>query len=260
MSLSGVSLVFWVLGLVGHVALLFVLFWRHRAAQFPCFTALIASAVLKSLILLSVGRYGTEHAYLWTYFVVLVVDAALQCAVVYEVAFHVFRPLGAWAPDVRQALVWLGGISLAGAAAMTWLAAPGARLWAFLIVIKANFFFSVLLGELFLGMLVLAAAVGLPWKTHVARIAYGLGFYSLLDVLIEAGHTLFGAVYQAHLGDVLTTVRQVSYLATLVFWIVTLWQEAPEPRQMLEEMREQMRSLQARLAYDLYTIRNWRKS
>jgi len=31
--------------------------------------------------------------------------------------------------------------------------------------------------------------VGLPWRTHVARISQGLGFYSLTTVLIESGIT-----------------------------------------------------------------------
>ena len=258
MPLSGAELASWVAGLFGHILLLAVLLIRHRAVRFPFFTALIAFAVLKTAVLFYVSRHSIESVYVRTYFVMLVVDVSLQFLVVCEVAWHVFRPLGRWAPDVRRGLQVLGCISLAAASALTWLAAPGALRREFAVVIKANFFSSVLLGELFLGMVVLSTTVGLPWRTHVARIAYGLGFYSLIDVLIEAGHTLYGAS-QSYPAYLLTMTRHVIYLIILGGWIVTLWQDAPEPRELGQEMREQIHKLQLRLAYDRYTIRNWRR-
>lgn len=259
MPLSGIGLLFWVAGFSGHLLLLGVLFGRCRARQFPVFTTLICSDVLRTLVLFLVRRSGNLAAYLWAFLVLGFLDVALQFGVVYEVAAHVFRPLGRWAPDVRRGLTWLISGSLAVASVLTWMAAPSASRWEFNTLIKAGFFSSAMLSELFLGMVVLSVTVGLPWKTHVARIAQGLGAFSILDVLIEAGHTLYGGVYQAHVNEVLTSARQVLYLAVLGYWVVTLWQEAPEPRELPAEMREQLRSLATRLSYDLYTIRKWRK-
>ena len=110
-----------------------------------------------------------------------------------------------------------------------------------------------------MGLGVLSVTAGLPWKTHVARIAHGLGAYSLVDVAIEAGHNVYGLGYRAGTDEVLTYARMLLYLACLGYWIVTLWQDAPEPRELPAEMRAQLRSLQARVAYDLGTIRTWRK-
>lgn len=259
MPVSGLDRLFWAAGFFGHLVLLAVLFRKDRARRFPFFTALIAFEVVRTVVLFVEREHGTRAAYLWTYLAVSLVDLSLQLAVAYEVASHVFRPMGRWATDVRSGLIWLGWGSLAVASGLTWLAAPSSPQWKFAALIKGNFFSASLLSELFLGMVVLSVTVGLPWRTHVARIAYGLGAFSVLDVLIEVAHTIYGGVYQANLGEVLTTTRKVLYLLVLGFWIVTLWQEAPETRELPEEMREQISRLQARLAYDLYTIRNWRK-
>ena len=60
------------------------------------------------------------------------------------------------------------------------------------VVIKGNFFSSVAMSELFVGMIALSVKSGLPWKTHVARISQGLGVYSIVDLVIETGHSYFG--------------------------------------------------------------------
>ena len=43
MHLSGLDLFFWTASFLGHLVLLFVLWERHRAEQFPFFTALIST-------------------------------------------------------------------------------------------------------------------------------------------------------------------------------------------------------------------------
>lgn len=259
MPVIGIGDLFWAAGFFGHILLLVVLVVRRRAKRFPFFTALIASNILRTSVLFLVRHHGTDAAYLWAYMVLGSVDVALQVAVAYEVASHVFRPLGRWAPDIRRGMFWLGWGSLAIASGLTWMASSGAAKWQFTVLIKANFFSATLLSQLFLGMLVLSTTVGLPWRTHVVRIGIGLGTYSILDVLIEAAHTLYSGIYKANISETLTWVRMVLYLGVLAFWIVSLWHDAPEPRELSDEMREQLSSLQSRLAYDLYTIRNWRK-
>ena len=59
---------------------------------------------------------------------------------------------------------------------------------------RGNLFAAALQSELFVAMMALSIDARLPWKTHVAKIAQGLGAYSLLGVLIETGHSYFGVV------------------------------------------------------------------
>ncbi len=66
----------------------------------------------------------------------------------------------------------------------------------------------------------LSGMAGLPWKTHVARIAQGLGFYSMVGILTEAGHNVFSrdsATYQT-----LSYLRMTTYLLSASYWIVML--------------------------------------
>lgn len=259
MTVSGPDRLFWAAGLLGHVVLLAVLFARGRARQFPVFTALIAASVLRTVVLFF-ARGSAVHTYFSLYWTLaIIIDVLLQSAVVYEMATHVFRPLGRWAPDARRGMTWLVVSSLVLAGLLAALAAPANTRTPEKWVARGSFFSSAVMSELFVGMVVLSVTVGLPWRTHVARISHGLGAFSLFDVLIEAGHTLYGAAYHARADVILTHVRMLLYLGCLAYWIVTLWRDAPAPRELPPDVRKHLRGLQSRLAYDLYTLRSWRK-
>jgi hypothetical protein len=169
--------------------------------------------------------------------------------------FCTFRPLGQWARDIRGALSWLLVAIVAVAAGLTWLAAPPVRLWMQAVVIKSNFFSSVCLSELFVGMVVLSVKSGLPWKSHVARISQGLGVYSGIDLLIETGHSYFGAGRSTQVYAVLSHFRMSAYLVCVAYWIVMLWRNAPEPRKLPDSLRGQLIRLQRSVDSDLDKIR-----
>ena len=78
-------------------------------------------------------------------------------------------------------------------------------------------------------------------------------------MLIEGAHSFYGTNYETKIDTVLSHARMLLYLGCLLYWIATLWQEAPEPRAMSAEAKKHLRSLQARLAYDLYTFRSWKR-
>src|SRR5258705_12103426 len=112
MHLTGLDLLFWVAGFVGHVILMFVLWLRHRAKVFPMFTALIGLNVVRTIALALIQLYGTRRGYFDTYWSLAILDVALQLGVVYEMASRVFRPLGKWASDVRRSILWWIAVSL----------------------------------------------------------------------------------------------------------------------------------------------------
>jgi hypothetical protein len=257
MQLTDLDLLFWATGFYGHIVLLLVLAARHRASEFPFFTILIASNVLRTATLYFIIHHGTKHEYFYTYWSLAVVDMALQFCVVYEMASHVFRPLGVWAPDVRKSFVWLLFGSVTVASALTALAKPDTQIWVRSLVIRGNFFSSALMSELFVGMIALSVTVGLPWKTHVARISQGLGVYSIIGVLTEAGHNHFGT--HSQIFTTLSHLRITTYLICVWYWNIMLWRNAPAPRELPEEMRIQLFTLQRTLEYDLRELKNWRK-
>jgi hypothetical protein len=125
-------------------------------------------------------------------------------------------------------------------------------------VIKGNFFAAAWMSELFVGMMVLSTRVKRPWNTHVAEISKGLSVYSIVSVVIEAGHTYFGAGQTTQAYTVLSHLRMAVYLGCVVYWIVALWRDAPPSQELTEEMRAQLFSLQRMVEYDLQSLRSRR--
>ena len=258
MQLKGLDLFFWVAGLLGHVALLGVLCYRRLTTRFPFFTALIATNVVRTLVLFLTFEHGSPRIYFLCYWILAILDVGLQLCVVYEMASHVFRPLGVWAHDLRQSALWLIAGSVAVAAMMTWLGSPVTAHWQETALAGVSFFSSAMMSELFVAMVALSVMVGLPWTTQVARISQGLGAYSIVCIVTEAGQSLFGTMHHARIDMTLTHLRMISYLACLGYWVATLSQHAPQRAEMPEEMRRQLSALQERVAYDLQKLRGWR--
>lgn len=259
MHLTGLDLFFWAVGFLGHLGLLFVLWYRRRAVVFPLFTALITLGTTQTIILYFVLHYGSKHGYFCTYWSLTIIDTMLQLGVVYEVSSRVFRPLDVWAHDVRSSFVWLVGLSVSVALGLTWLASPPAGTWMQAVTTKGNLFAAALMSELFVATMALAVSARLPWKTHVARIAQGLGAYSLVTVLIETGHSYFGGGRELPVFIILSHVRMTAYLCCVTYWIVSLWPDERPGRTMTEEMRERIFTLQAQLEYDLDDLRSRKK-
>jgi hypothetical protein len=259
MHLTGLDLLLWAASFAVHVILLLVLCIRHRVRTFPLFTTFISANILRTIALYLIAHFGTRATYFYTYWYLAIFDVFLQLCVVYELASGIFRPLGVWATDVRRSFAWLGSLSVTVAAALAWLASPPTKLWMQSIMIKGNLFSAALMSELFVCMIALSVTVGLPWKTHITRIAQGLGVYSIIDVLVEAAHSYFGLARDNRTYEHLSHLRIVVYLVCTFFWIVTLWRDAPRPRALSEQMRRDLLALQERVEYRLQNLRSRRE-
>lgn len=259
MHLSGLDRFVWAAGFYGHSLLLLVLFVRRRARLFPAFTSYIAENVGTTVILNFALNHLSVSAYRHSYWSLGIVDEILQLFVFYELAAHVFCPTGVWARDMRKSFICVVCASSLVALLLTWLAQPTSRFPIQTFILRSNFFSASLMSELFVGMVVLSATAGLPWKTHVARIAQGLGAYSIFCVAMDILVNYVGLSQHRHLYTELSHLRILTYLACEVFWIVMLWQQAPAPRELPESMRMQIYTLQKQVEYDLIRIRTWRR-
>ncbi len=209
----------------------------------------------RTIVLYCVLHYATKDGYFYTYWSLIVLDTMLQLCVVYEVASRVFRPLDVWADDVRSSFIWLLGLSLSVALGLTWLASPPARTWMQAFATKGNLFAAALLSELFVAMMALSINAGLPWKTHVAKIAQGLGAYSLISVLIEPDTVTSASVESYRLYYVVSCSHGcVPGLRYLLDRSIYGREERPG-LSMTNEMREEMFTLQTRLEYHLRDLR-----
>jgi hypothetical protein len=256
MRLTGIDLLLWAAGFVGHLILLTILLLRRRAKEFPLFTFLIVWDVLRSVCLFSTMFRKPASAYFESYWIFSAIDTFLELCVIYELAAHTFRPWGRWKRPVLWRLVLLLGGTAAVAAGITAFSTPPHWSWKQTLVIKGSFFSTTWISELFIGMVALSVTTGLPWKTHVARISQGLGGYSLFDMLVEAGHSYFGALRQHHIYRTLSHMRIEAYLCCLLYWIVMLWRDAPPSQEMTPQMRDQLFTLLDKVEYDLQKLRS----
>lgn len=256
MHLTGFDLTLWAAGFIGHLLLLMVLLVRRRIAIFPLFTTLIATNLFRTIVLYFVFHYGTSAAYFYTFWSLAVLDTGLQFAVVYGMFSHIFRPSGEWSCDVKRNFVWLVCGSVAIASGLTLLASPPTNLWIQSLVIRGSFLSSVLMSELFVGMLSLSVMVGLPLKTHVARISAGLGVYSMVDIVVEAGHSYFAEGHGMLSYGALSHIRISVYSCCLMYWIVMLWRDAPPMRELPNGLKQHLFTLQKNLEYDLRKFRS----
>lgn len=255
MDLTNLDRILWALGFVGHCILLAVLLIKHRNQEFPVFTTLIFVNIVRTAVLFSTFRWGSEDGYFYTYWSLAIVDVALQLAIVYELATKIFQPLGAWAPDVSRSFFTLAGVSVLVAAALTWLASPPTRTVRMAIVIRGDFFASALISELFVAMIALSVSMGLPWRTHVARLAQGFGIYSIYGILTDAAHSYFGSNGTIHTYQFFSRLQITLYLACIAYWSVTLAMPEPEPIKMPEQLHEELRRLQTKAALMLKNLR-----
>jgi hypothetical protein len=258
MNLSGFDRFVWAASFCGQILLLLVLWIRHRAKTFPVFTIYTVESILKTIVLTVVFFHVSQRAYSYSYWYMGFADEALQLLVFYELAVHVFCPTGVWASDVRRTFFGLVGASTLVALLLTWLAHPAARLSIQIFILRSNFFSAVLLSELFVGTMVLSVTVGLPWKTHVARIAQGLGAFSMICAAKDIVSNYAGIGRDTHIFREMGYIQVLAYLACEAYWIVTLWQEAPAPRELPEAMRTKIYTLQKQVESDLEKIRKWR--
>jgi hypothetical protein len=259
MHLTGLDLFFWAAGLPVNLGLLFVLLYRRRARNFPFFTAFPALSVVRTIVLYLVFTYASKQSYFYTYWSLATVDMLLQFCIVYELASQVFRPLGEWARQMRGSFFFLVSLSLAVAMGLSWLASPPARTWRQAFVTKGNLFAEALMSELFVAMMALAVKARIPWRTHVAKIAQGLGAYSLIVMLIESGHTYFGVGGEMPLFIVLSRVRMAAYLFCVSYWIINLWRNEQPSRVMTGAMREELFAWQTWVDYYLKDMRSRNK-
>ena len=78
-------------------------------------------------------------------------------------------------------------------------------------------------------------------------------------MLIETGHSYFGVSRELPAFVFLSHIRIATYIACVSYWSVTLWRKEEPSREMTQEMRERLFTLQRRVEYDLQNLRSRKK-
>jgi hypothetical protein len=252
--LTGLDRFYWLAGFGAHLVLLAILLVRRHYRQFPVFTVYIAFNIARTCALYFVQSHGRTHEYFDAYWALGAVDTLLELGVVLEMYFRTFRPSGKWPGDLHGSFLTIGLEIAIVASGLTWLATPPTRLWTQAVVIRGSFFTSACLSGLFVAIVALSVRAGVPFHAYAQRILEGLGAYSIVDLLVESGHSLFG-VGDTHLYAALSRVRVTAYLVCVLYWIGSLWRSTPPQGTMPERMRAQLIELQRVTAMELESVR-----
>lgn len=248
MKLSVLDNALWAVSLLGHAALLLILFLKKRAREFPVFTIFVASEVFRTVVLFLVLRYGTKHGYFLAYWITGFANYLFQVALIVEIGMNVLRPTGRWVLDARKSVLIYGAVGLVVAAVMAFEVGPsqskGLDLWD----TRVTVFTALMTCGLFVAMLTTANRLGMRWRSQVFAIGQGLFLWAFIALLGDVGHTAFGwnRAFTA-----LDHFREFTYLAVLCFWSITFWLPEKERTELSPEIRAYLLAAHDRLEYDL---------
>jgi hypothetical protein len=210
------------IGLCGHLALLFVLISRRLATRMPLFTVLIGGYVLRSGIFL-VSRGTMVNP--WLYWVLIGFDPVLQFALLTTI-MRGWRPLAA-KPIARRIFVSMSLLLAAGiAVTAAWYIGPSSRFSARNLSIKTSVFVSILWIEAAAVLLILGKRYMQQVPTLIMSVVGGFAIYSAANVLTEIGHLHFSILRKAGPYMVLSYMCIVVYLFCLVLWFNAFRHEA----------------------------------
>jgi len=205
------------LGLVAEVCLLATLVLRRRYKTFPIFTLYIAFGLLSDVVVALAASMYSLHVGNSLQFASLPLMYLLELAVLFEIAWHVLRPVHASLPR-GSTRVFLGLILLAivcGTLLAWHVQATGNRIDD--IKKPLNLTIGLLRMLIFVATAGFAQVLGIGWKDKVLQIATALSFYSAVNLIVSLGESHPGA------STVLEPLRAVAYALELGFlaWVFT---------------------------------------
>ncbi len=234
------------LGVLAEACLLLVLIFRNQWKKFPWFAIYICWAIVSDVLALLLHIQFDEH--LGLYIMELSVDTAFQAFVLFELASSILRPVRGSIPvKVRLFIPVLFVMAssvcwyLAGFTVPANLSAHGHRL----VIMQQTI--SLLRVVVFFVLVALSQFFSIGWRDRELQIATGLGFYSILSLVVSVLHTHQAVGPQYHWLDLVTSL---GYLGTLAYWVVSFAQKEPEARKISPQMMRFLVSIGGSLQAD----------
>lgn len=219
-----------------------ILLMRKRIyREFPLFSAYqvwICAAAMGSAV--AAVKLPSE-VYNKVFFVSSILDAVFLFSTLVEMSMSVLKPVKTMLP--RWTI--LAVIAVIGAVASgVWRIAspPGAMKLSKLSqsIIHLDITTSVLRILLFVSLAALSQLLCLGWRDRVVQISTGLGFFSLVSLCVAFLHMNQG-VGGSHLNElyhVLDRVVVVSYIASMMYWLVSFARDVRERQEFTPQMQK----------------------
>ena len=219
-------------GIASEATVLSLMIWRGVYKSYPVFTAYIVWAIVSdsSYIVAPHLYQGRMNSYI----VEIGIDSLLQFMVMVELMISTLKTLRnslpKWALGLIPFLLVLVGASLwpiAGFAVQSNIDASSH----ILVILQQTV--SLLRVVLLLVLVAFSQFLSIGWRDRELQIASGLGFYSILSLVVWVLHTHQAVGPQYHWLDLVTSF---GYLGTLAYWMVAFAQKEPETRKISPQM------------------------
>jgi hypothetical protein len=222
------------LGILADATLLALLLKGRVYWDFPVFFLYIAeslaSAVAMYVLFTRASSSTYFHVYLWD----LAISSLLQFALLVELSWSVLKPLRSALPKGTW-IVLACVIALAGA--LLWpvagLAHPAQMNATFNFFYRMQQSIAILRIGFFLILAAFSQILSIGWRNRELQIATGLGFYSLISLIVNMIHAYqnLGVHYQ-----ILDRLQTASYFGVLLFWVLSFAIKVPERKNFTPQM------------------------
>ncbi len=224
--MSTLDLALWVAGIIMEAVFVALLLRRRAYRLFPVFCCYVLWTLLSDL-----GSFAVEHyypdQYLRVYVLETSIDALLQFCVMVELAWSILRPY--WSSLSTGAILIVAlSVGLAGLLVWPFATVPGfAGLpdnWQVLMRVQETC--SILRVLFFIDLVGCSKVLEVGWRTRELQIAIGLGFYSMVSLVVAILHSYQLESPHYHLLD---QIAAFSYFCSLLYWVISFSQKE-EPR------------------------------
>lgn len=216
------------------IALVILLLRKATFKAFPFFCSYLVWDILDNIALYTISRVHPA-SYFVAYLAVLAVDAVFMFAVLVELAWSVLRPLRSALP--RGAIVSVS-VVLGILFAVIWPFAHSAAYSHYgpesLLLVHMQQTVAIMPIVFFLVLTACSQLLSINWRDREMQIATGLGFFSLVGVAVSILQAR-QAVNPLYID--LTRLAMLSYICSLVYWLVSFSKEVAPRREFTPQMQ-----------------------
>jgi hypothetical protein len=233
----GLNDAFFLAAILAEAAIVGLLLYKRAWRNLPVFFIYVAWELTGDLVasyLIHRPSAGiNSHNYLILFLITQILDSGLQIAVLIEIGWSILRPLRSRLSSRGLILVVLLIVVL-GAVIWPFADIHGvAKLSAaYRNIIHLQQTTSILRVLFFVLLAGCSQLLSIGWRDRELQIATGLGFFSLVSLVVDILHQHQGrSTY-----GVLNQLATVSYICSLFYWIFCFTQKEAAPREFTPQM------------------------
>jgi hypothetical protein len=223
-----ISYVLWIVGGLGCLLTLALVFHKRLLRQFPFFSLYLAFHIIEQIAAIVVYRHfgRASWAYVYEYWAAQAIGVGIRFGIIWEIFSHMFRPYEGLREAGAVAFRW-AAVLLLLAAIIAAVAGPSHEPD---FALKGAVVLERSLDVVQCGLLVLlflfASYFALTWRNYVFGIALGFGVIASVELLAAALATQFRSFSDM----ILNSLPRIAYAAATIIWVVYLaGSEPPRP-------------------------------